>query len=59
MATQTELHAQEVLMRHIKCPHPDMDYAEHERTYAGFINLFKAGTISCIMLLIFMAIFLV
>jgi hypothetical protein len=39
--------------------HPAMDYAEHERTYAGFVNLFKWGTISCVVLLSLMAFFLV
>lgn len=28
--------------------HPDMDYAEHERTYDMFIGLFKWGTVFCI-----------
>jgi hypothetical protein len=28
--------------------HPDMDYAEHERTYKLFIALFKWGTVFCI-----------
>ena len=28
--------------------HPDMDYAEHERTYTFFIALFKWGTVFCI-----------
>ncbi|WP_237154424.1 aa3-type cytochrome c oxidase subunit IV [Oryzibacter oryziterrae] len=35
-----------------------MDYAEHERTYAGFVNLFKYGTISVVVLLVLMALFL-
>lgn len=38
--------------------HPDMDYAEHERTYAGFLELVKWGTIFNVVLLILMAIFL-
>ena len=38
--------------------HPDMDYAEHERTYALFTNLTKWGTIVCVVILIGMAIFL-
>ena len=25
--------------------HPDMDYSEHEKTYAFFITLFKWGTV--------------
>jgi hypothetical protein len=28
--------------------HPDMDYAEHDRTYGMFISLFKWGTVFCI-----------
>ena len=28
--------------------HPDMDYAEHEKTYAFFTTLFKFGTIFCV-----------
>jgi len=35
--------------------HPDMDYAEHERTYKLFIKLIKYGTVSLIILLIAMA----
>ena len=34
--------------------HPDMDYAEHEKTYEMFINLFKWGTVlsvGCVVLL--------
>ena len=34
--------------------HPDMDYAEHEKTYGLFITLFKWGTvfsIACVVLL--------
>ena len=34
--------------------HPDMDYAEHERTYEFFTTLFKWGTVfsaCCIILL--------
>ncbi len=38
--------------------HPDMDYAEHERTYVRFTNLAKWGTIVCVVILIGMAIFL-
>ena len=36
-----------------------MDYAEHERTYHFFINLFKWGTVGVIIIVILMAIFLV
>lgn len=35
-----------------------MDYAEHERTYDGFIKLLKFGTGAVVVLLIFMGIFL-
>ncbi len=35
-----------------------MDYAEHERTYRFFTSLTKWGSISIIVLLILMAIFL-
>ena len=34
--------------------HPDMDYGEHQRTYALFITLFKWGTVfsaGCVILL--------
>ena len=36
--------------------HPDMDYAEHERTYRFFLTLTKYGTIFCVLVLIFMAV---
>ena len=35
-----------------------MDYAEHDRTYALFIAMTKWGTISVVVLLILMALFL-
>lgn len=35
-----------------------MDYAEHERTYALFTALTKWGTVSLVVLMILMAIFL-
>jgi len=35
------------------------DYAAHEATYEGFINLVKYGTASVALILILMAIFLV
>ncbi len=35
-----------------------MDYAEHERTYAGFLNATKWGSITLIVILIGMALFL-
>jgi hypothetical protein len=38
--------------------HPDMDYAEHERTYALFLKLAKYGIITTVCLLIFMAVVL-
>lgn len=37
---------------------PNMDYAEHERTYAGFIKLVKYGTATVVLTLVLMAIFL-
>jgi hypothetical protein len=36
--------------------HPDMDYAEHERTYGLFLKLTKYGLLSCIAVLVFMAV---
>jgi hypothetical protein len=36
--------------------HPDMDYAEHERTYRFFISATKWGTVFLICLMIFMAV---
>jgi hypothetical protein len=38
---------------------PGNDYAAHEATYRGFLALVKYGTISVVLLLILMAIFLV
>jgi hypothetical protein len=38
--------------------HPAMDYSEHEKTYDLFIGLTKWGTISTVVLLVLMAIFL-
>ena len=35
------------------------DYAEHERTYRGFVGFVKWGIISIVILLILMAYFLV
>ncbi len=35
--------------------HPDMDYAEHEKTYAFFIALFKWGTVFCIACVLLLA----
>lgn len=42
--------------KHAEGGHPDMDYAEHERTYALFLNLTKYGTIVCIALMILLAV---
>ena len=36
----------------------EMDYPEHEKTYDIFLALTKWGTISCVVLLVLMAIFL-
>ena len=38
--------------------HPDMDYAEHERTYAGFLKFTKYAIISLVVLLAGMKFFL-
>ncbi len=38
--------------------HPSMDYAEHQRTYAGFLMLTKVGIVSLVLLLVAMAVFL-
>lgn len=35
-----------------------MDYAAHNRTYSGFLAMFKYGTIGVIGILVLMAIFL-
>lgn len=32
-----------------------MDYAEHEKTYSGFLGLAKYGTLACVALMIAMA----
>lgn len=32
-----------------------MDYAEHEKTFAGFVNLAKYGTLACVALMAAMA----
>ena len=36
--------------------HPDMDYAEHERTYRGFLTFTKFGVVFLAALMIFMAV---
>ena len=35
--------------------HPDMDYSEHERTYALFLWLLKNGTIAVIAIVVILA----
>lgn len=39
--------------------HPAMDYAEHQRTYAGFLRFTKISIIALVLLLAAMKIFLV
>ncbi len=39
--------------------HPDMDYNEHTRTYAGFLRAIKIGVVLLVLLLIGMKLFLV
>ena len=39
--------------------HPDMDYTEHKRTYAGFVTGVTWGVIFVVVLLALMAFFLV
>ena len=39
--------------------HPAMDYAEHKRTYAGFVRGTTIGVVLLVLLLIFMAVFVV
>jgi Bacterial aa3 type cytochrome c oxidase subunit IV len=36
--------------------HPDMDYAEHEKTYEGFIRFSIIGTIWCLTIVVGLAI---
>ncbi|MGD0632996.1 MAG: aa3-type cytochrome c oxidase subunit IV [Beijerinckiaceae bacterium] len=36
--------------------HPDMDYAEHEKTYRLFLTLFKYGAIGVIAIMILLAV---
>ena len=38
--------------------HPDMDYAEHERTYDGFLVFVQWGIIVNVLILVGMAVFL-
>lgn len=35
--------------------HPDMDYAEHEATYAFFLKITKYGAIAVILIILFLA----
>ena len=39
--------------------HPDMDYDEHEKTYAGFLKVSKYSTIVILVIVALMAVFLV
>lgn len=39
--------------------HPAMDYAEHKRTYAGFVRFTTISIVLIVLLLIGMAVFLV
>lgn len=39
--------------------HPDMDYAEHTRTYAGFLRVVKISIVLIVLLLAGMLAFLV
>jgi hypothetical protein len=41
---------------HGSADHPAMDYAEHEKTYGFFVQLFKWGTVFCVGIVIFMAV---
>jgi hypothetical protein len=41
---------------HSSAGHPDMDYAEHDKTYDMFVGMFKWGTIACVALVVFMAV---
>ena len=36
--------------------HPDMDYAEHEATYALFLRLLKVVTVVAVLIVIFLAV---
>ena len=36
--------------------HPDMDYAEHDRTYAMFVTLFKWGAVFCVACVVLLAV---
>ena len=41
---------------HKAAGHPDMDYAEHEKTYELFLVMAKWGTIATVAILVFMAV---
>lgn len=45
--------------KHGSAGHPDMDYPEHERTYAMFITLSKWTTIAAATILVLMALILI
>jgi hypothetical protein len=53
--TLSDVHLGDV---HLGDVHPDMDIAEHERTYRHFLLVAKWGTISILVILILMARFL-
>ena len=36
---------------------PAMDYAEHERTYEGFINFTKIGVVACLNIVLCLVLF--
>ncbi len=38
--------------------HPEMDYAEHNRTYKGFVRATVIGVVFCVITLVLMAMFL-
>ena len=41
--------------RALSTGHPDMDYSEHEKTYALFLWLLKNGAIVVVLILLFLA----
>lgn len=49
----------QTMSEHAAGGHPAMDYAEHHRTYAGFLSATKIVLIATIVLLAGMAVFLV
>lgn len=36
---------------------PSMDYAEHEKTYAGFVAFTKVGVVACLNILLILSVF--